>query len=170
MMTRPRNLTRPRTCAATRVLALAPLLLAAPVAALAQDGPTGECDPVTGRCVGVAVLNTEAGERFGTVGLQIGKDGSDPVLFAISPLGVAVQPGLRVVTDGAGDHELAIDACFPDGCRATLALDGETATAVIKAARWSLQFFPFGADKPLSADLDPAPLIEALRAAGATLP
>ena len=151
------------------LLFLAPLL-AMPAMALAQDGPDAECDEASGRCAAIAVLTSDSGERFGTVGIQIGKDGSDPFLVAIAPLGIAVAPGVRVVTDGSGDHDLAVDACFPDGCRATMAIAPDDLAAISGAERWSLQFFPFGADKPLSADLDPKPLIEGLRGAGVTLP
>ena len=144
--------------------------LAAPGIAAGEGAPTAECGAEADRCTVSAVLATDTGERFGTIGLQMGRDGSEPVAFALTPLGIAVQPGVRIVINGKDDLPLAVDACFPDGCRATAALRPEQLAALAAAERLSLQFFAFGADKPLSGDLDAPGLGEAARAAGVTLP
>lgn len=150
--------------------ALATLAMMAPAAMAQQTAPIAECATDTGRCVVSAQLRTDAGELFGTLGLQIGRDGSDPVAFALTPLGIATRPGVRIVTDNNGELSLGVDACFPDGCRATLVLSPEQLAQLTATSDMSLQFFPFGADKALSGDVTDANLAKALRDAGVTLP
>lgn len=155
-----------RTAIAT--LALATLL---PLPGLAQDSSAAECDEASGRCTASVRLVAEDGKGFGTIGLQIDKNGNAPVLFAATPLGIAVHPGVRIITQpGAQELPLAVDACFPDGCRATLELGAEQLAGLTAAETLSLQFIPFSSTETVSADLPAAGILTALRDAGVTLP
>lgn len=140
------------------LLALALTAAAGPGAA---DGWKTTCTAER-RCTALLVVADTATKRIlASIGLQVGAGGSDPVMIAFLPLGIALTPGFRAVI-GDKAFDAAYEVCYPDGCRATapvaagdlnLWLDGETV---------SLRFFPYGAEKPVAADTPLAGLRESL--------
>jgi invasion protein IalB len=140
-----------------------------PVLAVAQSA---QCDAETRRCTALIQMTTEDGSSFGSLGLQLGQiNNSEPVLFATLPLGIAVRPGVRVLTHPSA-HEvmLAVDTCFPDGCRATAQLTEDELVLLVEADQLSLQFIPFGSKETLSAGLSTSSLMEQLITAGFSIP
>jgi invasion protein IalB len=114
-----------------------------------------------GRCTAlIAVADAETGRALASVGLQVGKGGSEPVLIAFLPLGVALQPGFRAVI-GSRAFDGPYEVCFPDGCRLTMPLAEADLPLWLDGETVSLRFFPHGAERPVGVD---APLT-GLRAA-----
>ncbi|WP_265501127.1 invasion associated locus B family protein [Paracoccus beibuensis] len=143
-------------------------LLAASTAQ-AQDAAT--CDAVTNRCTSMVRLVAEENRTFATLSLQMEKSGADPVLFVTAPLGIAARPGVRVVIDpGAFEIPLPLDACFPDGCRASTELTALQMSQLSEARTLSVQFIPFSSSETVAGDLEAASLISPLKQAGITLP
>lgn len=152
-----------------------PLVILASVAlttpAAYSQSPAADCDDATGRCSVTTRLETENDGLFATVTLQIGRDGAQPVLMATVPLGIAARPGVRIVAQPASDaFLLAVDACFPDGCRVSAELQPDDLSRLLGAQALSLQFIAFTDGQTLAADLPAASLADPLRAAGVTLP
>ncbi|KGJ12969.1 hypothetical protein IX54_14165 [Paracoccus sanguinis] len=147
--------------------------LAAPALA-ADPSPSTQCEGDAGRCTLTLPLSIAAGKAGeqpvgAALGLQIGRSGEEPILFALAPLGTAVRPGLRVVLPGPVEVPLAVDVCFPDGCRASAPLDAAQMSALLSAPQADLQFFPFGAEAPVAAAVTLPDLRGSLTGAGVTL-
>lgn len=154
----------------TIIPATAAVLFLLPGGVMAQGAASAQCPDGGARCTVSVQLRTDTGELFGTMGLQISRDGGDPVAFALTPLGTAVRPGVRMVTDQSGELLLGVDACYPDGCRATLELSPEQLAQLAGAEQLSLQFFPLESDKAISGEVSNPGFADALRAAGVALP
>lgn len=149
---------------------LAPCALAALTGGTALADTPATCDTSSGRCTVGTTMKTDDGKLFGTVMIEVDKDGADPVLVALTPLGIALRPGVRIVADGAAEFPLVADACLPDGCRASATLSTEQLATLDAAKSLSLQFFVPGQDQPLAGDVPNPDLIAALKSAGAALP
>ena len=135
--------------------------------AKAQDGAGWKvvCGSVD-RCTAlVSLKNTETNARFAAIGLQIGKGGKEPAMIAFLPLGVELKPGFRAVVGGTA-YDAQFEACFADGCRAVAPLPDGALDKWLSAEKVELQFFPFGADKPVSAAVPLTGLREALQEHG----
>jgi invasion protein IalB len=116
-----------------------------------------------GRCTAlIAVADAETGRTLASVGIQVGKGGSEPVLIAFLPLGVALQPGFRAVI-GRRAFDAPYEVCFPDGCRLTLPLTDADLPLWLDGEKVSLRFFPFGAERPVGVDAPLAGLRDALK-------
>lgn len=151
-----------------RVLGFAGLLLPA-AAAHAQDAAT--CDPATNRCTSLSRLVADGNKTFATVSLQIGKTGTEPVLFVTAPLGIAARPGVRIVANpGSVEIALPLDVCFPDGCRASTELTAGQLASLDAAQTLSVQFIPFSSTETVAGEMEGAGLTGPLKQAGVTLP
>ena len=126
---------------------------------LAQRAAASEwattCDDAAKRCTIQSGLVAENGKRAGTIGVQIGRDRSDAVLFVSTPLGVELPPGLRA-RSGQTEYKLAFEVCFPDGCRARALLDAASLPGLLELTQLDLLMFVYGDAKPvaLSVPLD----------------
>ena len=70
---------------------------------------------------------------------------------------------------GPVEVPLAVDVCFPDGCRASAPLDAAQMSVLLSAPQADLQFFPFGAEAPVAAAVTLPDLRGSLSGAGVTL-
>lgn len=114
------------------------------------------------RCTALLGLKDDkTGNIFASIGLQVGKGGSEPAIIAFVPLGVELKPGFRAVVAGQA-FEAPYEVCLKDGCRAVGAIPAEALQTWLGADSVSVQFFPFGSDKPVAADAPLAGLREAL--------
>ncbi len=116
-------------------------------------------------------MQTEDDQLFGTLTMQIGQDGSQPVLFAVAPLGIAARPGVRIVVQPTmAEIGLPVDVCYPDGCRASADLSDTQLGQLAAAETLSVQFITFSDGTTLAADIPANSLIAPLVSAGVVLP
>ena len=72
-----------------------------------------------------------------------------PTLFLTVPLGVSVEPGVRVLIGGA-TWSVPIKVCFPDGCQAVLPLDDEQQKLLAGTPKAEARYFAQGTNEPLA--------------------
>ncbi len=130
---------RPISCTAAVALCFA-------TSTVAAEWTTG-CDEAGGHCTVQGLLVTPEGQRSGTLGLQVGRDGQDAVLFVTTPLGAALVPGVKLRASGR-DFDLRFDVCYPDGCRASLGLGPEDLAAFLDLESVDLLLFAYGEAEP----------------------
>ena len=106
------------------------------------------------RC-GISInVNDEAKkQRLLTLAILVNKDGTDPSLFMTAPLGLALEPGARLVI-GTREIALKFKVCYPDGCQAVASLTAADLADLRAAASVDTRFFVQGNEKPLSATID----------------
>ena len=116
-----------------------------------------------GRCTALLALTDTISHRLvGSIGLQIGKGGTEPAMIALLPLGVEIKPGFRAVISGQG-FTAPFVVCLSDGCRASALLPPDALETWLAGDTLSFQFFPYGSAKPVSADAPITGLREALK-------
>lgn len=112
-------------------LALAATLFA-PAAAMAQDAKPAapaaapqsawikECgeDPQTKKriCIVVQELRAETGQFIASVQIRTVQDDPKISLIAMVPVGMLIQPGVRVQVDQNQQQEVKYGICFPNAC------------------------------------------------------
>lgn len=137
-----------KTCLGPAAMALA---LAAPLSATAQDaGWERKCSDT--ECVLALAFNeAESQKRAGTL-LVVLRDGQSPLLGLVTPLGVALAAGARMLVD---EDEIAVpfQVCFPDGCRGFAEVDDARIDALSAAQKTDLRFFAYGQEKPLAIEV-----------------
>lgn len=154
---------RPTLFPAALVLSLAPAIGAAQEP---TDWPT-TCE--AGRCtLSRTVSDTITGRSVATLLLAFDKAGTDLRLGAALPLGVAVEPGARLILGGS-TFEARYEVCFPDGCRAMATLPPDQLGPLGEAAAIELRFFSFGQEKPIAIEVRLEGLANAIAAAQAQL-
>jgi len=145
---------------------IAAFAFAAPVHAEATvpeaQGWRTTCDETNARCTALLAFSDQvSGKLIGSIGVQVGKGGAEPMIIAFMPLGVALDAGFRAVIDGKS-YQAPFQVCYPDGCRAVAPLPPEALAAWLAEPVLSFQFFPFSSDKPIAADVPLAGLKAAL--------
>lgn len=116
-----------------------------------------------GRCQATRVLTqSDTGQRFASLIVSFSRDGRRPAMTVATPLGIAVQPGVRVVVKDAF-WSLPIEACFPDGCRASRDLTDEEYQLLLSADSADIRFFPYGRQAPLAGEVGLAGLDLAIK-------
>lgn len=144
-------------------LACLSLLIAALPALAEEPGWKTTCADDGSRCTAILGLTaTDSGKSLGSIGLQLGRGGTDPVLVAFTPLGVALEPGFRAVI-GDQAFPAPFQVCYPDGCRAVVKLKPDELELLLSAPSLSFQLIPFSSDRPAAADVPLAGLKEALK-------
>ncbi len=144
------------------VVAMA-MALAAPLPAAAAGGWVTDCTEDGSRCTAMlALADAASGKPVASLGMQVGKGGAEPAMVAILPLGIEIRPGVRAVVAGQG-FEAPVEACFPDGCRAVAPIPREALDLWLDGTAASLQFFPYGADRPVAVEAPLAGLRMALQ-------
>jgi invasion protein IalB len=132
--------------------AFAAALLAAPLMAVAASAWTTDCKD--NRCgVSVNVNDDAKKQRLLTFSVLLNKDGSDAGVLVVTPLGTALDAGLRLIAGGK-ETRLQFKVCYPDGCQAYAAMTADELAAFRAAPDVDVQFFVQGSDKPLSAKID----------------
>ncbi len=141
--------------------AMAALALLTPAGALAQEWIV-EC--AAGSCEASVTALREDGGRV-LVATFLRADGAAPEIQVALPLGMAIEPGVRVVADGETVLTPSFRVCTAEaGCRAAAAVTPEAAAAMSGAGELSVQAFPFGAEAPVSVPLPTGGLADALGA------
>lgn len=133
-----------------------------PALALAQEADGVSCSTELNRCISQISLVATNGDRISTIGVQIGKDGTEPVLFATSPLGSALAAGIQVVI-GTQELILGYDVCLKDGCRATKALSADELALVRATKTAELRLMRYGNPTPLAMALDFSDVVNNLK-------
>ena len=142
-------------------------LAASPALALADPGGWKTSCDASGRCTAMLVVSDAQTKKVaGMIGVQMGKGGSDPMLLAVVPLGVALKPGFRAVI-GTKAFDAPYDTCYPDGCRAVAPIAAADLDTWLDAQTISLRFFPSTSERPIGLEAPTAGLRAALDAATA---
>ena len=141
--------------------AMAALALLAPAGARAQEW-TVAC--AEGVCEATVTAVREDGGRV-LVATFLRAEGGTPEMQVALPLGMAIEPGVRVVADGETALTASFRVCTAEtGCRAAAAVTPEAAAAMAGAGELSVQAFPFGAEAPVSVPMPTGGLADALAA------
>lgn len=131
-------------------------------AAEAPGAWTTDCDQR--RCVVArALVDETAGRRFATFAVVTDPDGSSPALLISTPLGIAVDAGVRAVVGGQA-WDAPVRVCFPDGCQAGRPLSADDLALLSGAGSADLRYFPFGSATPIAATVPLGGLAAALEA------
>lgn len=105
------------------------------------------------RCsVSISATDTRTGQRVATIMIILDREEQSPLMAAIVPLGVAIEPGLRMLY---GDEvvSLGVEACFPDGCRAVMQMNDAFHANLARAEDFELRYFPLGSEQPVAVTL-----------------
>lgn len=94
----------------------------------------------TGRLVATFIVIVEKGQT------------DKPGLGVAVPLGLAINPGVRIVA-GDATIDLPFQVCFPDGCRAIRPASADEMALLADQDKADIRFFAFGQDRPISATL-----------------
>jgi len=114
------------------------------------------------RCgISINVNDESQKQRLLTLAMLVNKDGSDPAILLTTPLGAALEPGVRLIV-GQRELGLKFKVCYPDGCQAHASLAPADLVEFRGAANIDVRFFVQNNDKPLSAKIDIAGLSEAI--------
>ena len=123
----------------------------------AQESATGDqqwksqCKET--RCsLSVALVDSKTKKHFATLAFLFEKGKEEPAVVVTTPLGIALEPGVRVIV---GDDSLDLKArvCFPDGCQASLVVDRPDFDRIAKMPSARIQFFPFSSATPIEASV-----------------
>jgi invasion protein IalB len=148
---------------ATSSLALCLASAAAPAAAQTAADAAWARDCGAERCSVSAHLKAEdRGSLFATIVVGFAPDGADPSVGLGVPLGVAVQPGVRLLLNGSAAIDVPVEVCLRDGCRAARALTADEARALATAESFEVRYFAYGDAAPLAARVSVDGLAEAL--------
>lgn len=119
------------------------------------------------KCFASARFEDRAGGRlFATVSVVFPDGNSRAELRITTPLGVALEAGVRVVV-GDTFWESPFKVCFPDGCLALTELDPDALETLADTESIDLRFFAFGDPVPKSGILSMKGFREGLRRIGA---
>jgi invasion protein IalB len=131
------------------VVATSAVLLASATPALSW---TKDCKE--NRCaLSITAVDKASQKPMLTFSVLANKDKSAPAVIAMLPLGVALQPGVKLVI---GDQQISVafKVCVPDGCQAYADLSVDDWAKVVAAKSLQVRFFPLSSDKPVSSTLD----------------
>jgi len=78
-----------------------------------------------------------------------------------TPLGVALQPGVRISVEGR-EWYAPLKVCYADGCRATVEISNQDLALLLQKQSMDLRYIPFGGDAPISANLPLSGLVAAI--------
>ena len=107
-----------------------------------------------GRCaVSRAMFDPDSKKRVAALTFLFEEGQTGSVLVMAAPLGVAIKPGMQLVT-GENTIDVPIQVCLPDGCQGTHRLTEVELSRIGALGSVAFRYFPFGkADKPLSATI-----------------
>ena len=144
------------------VLAGCAVALATCVASSPSFAWTRECGG--DRCAYSAIAKDSKTNRpLVTLSVFVGKDDSGSAFVVQTPLGSALDAGLRIVY-GTEEMKGAFKVCYPDGCQVLIEITAEQLAKLLTVPTASVQFFRYEANAPLSIDIDVSGLKEAIAA------
>ena len=119
--------------------------------AMAQDPEwTSQCAESNDACtLSRSVQDTATGTRAGTILANVTAGAETMIFGAVVPLGVAVQPGIRVLV-GEDVIELPITVCYPDGCRGLVEVDAATQSRLLDVENVEIRYLTSNGDRQIS--------------------
>ena len=135
-------------------------LSAAPVLAQGEADWSTACD--AGVCtLSRSVADAASGRTVATMLIVVGAPDQDIRFGAALPLGVAIDPGARLV-QGETVLDARFEVCFPDGCRAMASVSSNAFDRIAAGETIDLRFFGFGEERQISVEVPLTGLTEAL--------
>ena len=131
------------------------LACASPALAWTKDCKENRCG------LSISALDATSKKPMLTFTVLADKDKSKPAVVVMLPLGVALEPGVKMVI-GEKQVPLAFKVCVPDGCQAYADVKAEDWGAMTAAKSLEVRFFALAADKPISAPIDLSGLTDEL--------
>lgn len=96
-------------------------------------------------------VNAETGNRVVTLAVSL--TATEQVVTVTTPLGVAVQPGIRVIA-GEDVREIPVQVCYPTGCLAAWSSTVDEMRTLARLEAVEIRYFPFRGDAPLAIRMD----------------
>ena len=153
-----------RVLAAACLLALTLINCAAAQESVGDQQWKSQCKEAT--CsLSLGLVDSNTKKRFATLAFLFEKGKEEPAVVVTTPLGVALEPGVRVIV-GDDSFDLKAKVCFPDGCQASLVINRPDFDRIAKMPNARIQFFPFSSSTPIEASVP----LNGLPAAVDTLP
>ena len=104
-------------------------------------------------CVFRKTLTFEQTENtFALLEILIDTDTGQASIVLTAPLGVALEPGIRMIVQGREWHA-PLKVCYTDGCRASVEITSEDLALLLQKPQIDIRYIPFGREKPISAVL-----------------
>lgn len=98
---------------------------------------------------------------FALIEILIDVTSGEASLVLTAPLGVALQPGVRITVDER-EWFAPLKVCYQDGCRATVEMSNDDLALLLQKQSMDLRYIPFGGQSPLSATLPLSGLVAAI--------
>lgn len=93
--------------------------------------------------------------------ILVNADDAVATLVLTTPLGVALEPGVRLQVDG-DTWTAPIKVCHADGCRATAAIDEAGFARLLQQNAIMIEYHVFGAAEPVGLELPIRGLVKAI--------
>lgn len=104
-------------------------------------------------CVFRKTLNfSGADSAFALFEILIDVTSGEASIVLTAPLGVALQPGVRIIVDGR-EWFAPLKVCYTDGCRATVEISNDDLALLLQKQSMDIRYIPFGRENPVSATL-----------------
>jgi invasion protein IalB len=107
---------------------------------LCEQVPTDERQPPTTKrlCMVVQETRAENGQMLASVQVRE-LEGERPRLIIAVPIGMSLQPGIRVVLDQAQPQQMRYEVCMPNACFAQMEVQNEFITRMKRANALNIQ-------------------------------
>ena len=112
-------------------------------------------------CLFQRTLEFDDGSAFAVFEVLINIETGNASLVTTAPLGVAIEPGVKLST-GNATWQMDVKVCHSDGCRATAELNSTEFGDLLQQSQLDIRYVPFGGDQPVSASLPIDQLITAI--------
>lgn len=146
----------------SRLLFIACLFIASPASAeeIEPGGWLSDCRE--SYCVFRKTLSFAQTETtFALLEILIDVDTGAASIVLTAPLGVALEPGIRMIVEGR-EWFAPLKVCYTDGCRATVEISNDDFALLLQKPSIDIRYIPFGRDDPLSAELPLNGLVAAI--------
>lgn len=130
----------------------------------AQQVPPGDwlTDCEENYCVYRKTLTVEASDAtFALLEILIDTDSGQASIVMTVPLGVALEPGIRMIVEGR-EWATPLKVCYTDGCRATVEISTDDFGLLLQKKSIDIRYIPFSAENPISAILPLNGLVAAI--------
>lgn len=93
--------------------------------------------------------------------ILIDTENGDASVVVTAPLGIAVEPGVRLITEGR-EWRANVRVCEAEGCRAIVKLNAEDLGIFLQRPDLEMQFYVFGNNDPTRLSLPVRGLVAAM--------
>jgi len=98
---------------------------------------------------------------FALFEILINVSNGEASIVLTAPLGVALQPGVRIIVEGQ-EWFAPLKVCYSDGCRATVEISNDDLALLLQRQSMDIRYIPFGSEAPISAMLPLNGLVAAI--------